>query len=57
LQRDFDKGNFRKKINGVKFLKQLDEAQTNVRHRPSALYKFDPKVFKTYKEKGFVFEF
>jgi 8-oxo-dGTP diphosphatase len=57
LQREFDKGNFRKKINGVKFLKQLDEAQTNVRHRPSALYKFDPKLFKAYKEKGFVFEF
>jgi len=57
LQREFDKGNFRKKINGVKFLKRLDESQQNVRHRPSVLYKFDPKSFQQYRAKGFVFDF
>jgi 8-oxo-dGTP diphosphatase len=57
LQREFDKGNFRKKINGLKFLKRLDESQQNVRHRPSSLYRFDAKLFKQYRDKGFVFEF
>jgi 8-oxo-dGTP diphosphatase len=57
LQREFDKGNFRKKINGLRFLRRLDEAQQNVRHRPSSLYKFDAKLYKQYKAKGFVFDF
>ncbi len=57
LQREFDKGNFRKKINGLKFLKRLDESQQNVRHRPSSLYRFDAKLFKQYRDKGFVLEF
>jgi 8-oxo-dGTP diphosphatase len=57
LDKKFDKGNFRKKINGLKFLKPLKESQQNVNHRPSALYKFDAKIYAKYKEKGFVFEF
>jgi len=57
LGREFDKGNFRKKINGLKFLKRLEESQRNVKHRPSALYKFDAKVYKQYREEGFVFDF
>jgi 8-oxo-dGTP diphosphatase len=57
LNRKFDKGNFRKKINGLKFLKPLKESQKNVSHRPSTLYKFDERIYSKYKEKGFVFEF
>ncbi len=57
LDKKFDKGNFRKKINGLKFLKPLKESQKNVRHRPSTLFSFDYKVFEKYREKGFVFEF
>jgi 8-oxo-dGTP diphosphatase len=57
LGRKFDKGNFRKKIQNVKFLKKLTETQQNVRHRPSLLYSFDAKTFEKYKDRGFVFDF
>jgi 8-oxo-dGTP diphosphatase len=57
LERKFDKGNFRKKISDLKFLKKLDETQQGVRHRPSLLYKFDHKLFKKYSDRGFVFDF
>jgi len=57
LNKKFDKGNFRKKINGLKFLKPLKESQKNVSHRPSMLFKFDSKIYAKYKSKGFVFDF
>jgi hypothetical protein len=57
LGRKFDKGNFRKKIQHVKFLKKLTETQQNVRHRPSQLYSFDAKLFEKYQDRGFVFDF
>ena len=57
LGRTFDKGNFRKKIQKVKFLKKLLETQQNVRHRPSQLYAFDAKLFEKYRDRGFVFDF
>jgi hypothetical protein len=57
LGRTFDKGNFRKKIQNVKFLKKLTETQQNVRHRPSQLYSFDAKLFEKYRDRGFVFDF
>lgn len=57
LDKKFDKGNFRKKIASYKFLKKLNESQTNVSHRPSLLYKFDEKKFQGMKDKGFSFDF
>ncbi|MFM7815146.1 MAG: NUDIX hydrolase [Flavobacteriales bacterium] len=57
LNRQFDKGNFRKKIANAKFLKRLEETQIGVRHRPSLLYAFDRKMFERYRDIGFVFEF
>jgi len=57
LDKKFDKGNFRKKNAGYKFLKKLNESQTNVSHRPSLLYKYDHKKFLSMKEKGFSFDF
>jgi len=55
--KQYDKGNFRKKVNGMSFLKRLDESQSNVRHRPSTLYKFDKKQFDEYRESGSLVEF
>lgn len=57
LGKSFDKGNFRKKVVKYKFLKQLDEAQKNVSHRPSLLYVFDAQKFAEMKLKGFSFDF
>jgi 8-oxo-dGTP diphosphatase len=57
LMKKYDKGNFRKKVSSMKFLKRLEESQINVRHRPSALYKFDHKTFLQYRESGNVVEF
>lgn len=57
LNREFDKGNFRKKIVKYKFLKKLEEAQTNVSHRPSLYYTFDENKFNEMKANGFSFDF
>jgi 8-oxo-dGTP diphosphatase len=57
LGKSFDKGNFRKRVVKYKFLKQLDEAQKNVSHRPSLLYVFDAQKFAEMKLKGFSFDF
>ncbi len=56
LNEKFDKGNFRKKILSMKLLKDLDEMQTNVSHRPARLYAFDPERYFELKQKGFSFE-
>jgi 8-oxo-dGTP diphosphatase len=57
LNKSLDKGNFRKKVQTMKFVKQLNETQTNVKHRPSALYGFDQKAFKEYRENDTPIEF
>ncbi|MDZ4752750.1 MAG: NUDIX domain-containing protein [Flavobacteriales bacterium] len=57
LEKEFDKGNFRKKLVQFKFLKKLTESQKNVSHRPSSLYSFDEKKFNKMTEKGFAFDF
>jgi 8-oxo-dGTP diphosphatase len=57
LDKNLDKGNFRKKVNTMKFVKALNEAQQNVKHRPSALYSFDAKAFKNYKDTDTTIEF
>lgn len=57
LDKEFDKGNFRKKLVNVKFLKKLDESQINVSHRPSLLYSIDEKKFQEMLTNGFSFDF
>lgn len=57
LDKKFDKGNFRKKLSKMKFLKQLKEVQQNVSHRPSLLYSFDKSKFDDMVSKGFVLDF
>jgi 8-oxo-dGTP diphosphatase len=51
-----DKGNFRKKVQSMKFIQRLDETQKEVNHRPSQLYRFDRKLFNAERKKGFSFE-
>jgi 8-oxo-dGTP diphosphatase len=57
LGKEFDKGNFRKKLSKFKFLKKLEEAQKNVSHRPSLLYRFDAVKFNEMKSHGFSIDF
>lgn len=57
LNRTFDKGNFRKKVQTMKFVRALNESQSNVKHRPPALYAFDAKAFREYREKDTPIEF
>lgn len=57
LDKQFDKGNFRKKLSKYKFLKPLNEVQQNVAHRPSLLYTFDEAKYKAMKNSGFSFDF
>jgi 8-oxo-dGTP diphosphatase len=40
LGRSLDKRNFRKKINSLDFVEELDKRQKDVTHRPAKLYKF-----------------
>jgi 8-oxo-dGTP diphosphatase len=56
LGRTFDKGNFRKKVQDVKYIQKLDEMQRNVNHRPSALYRFDEKKYNENSKKGFLMD-
>jgi 8-oxo-dGTP diphosphatase len=56
LNKKLDKGNFRKKVQEMKFVQRLNESQQNVKHRPSALYKFNEKKFIEQREKGFMFQ-
>lgn len=57
LEKEFDKGNFRKKIAKYKFLKPLNETQDSVAHRPSLLYTFDENIYLKMRENGFSFDF
>lgn len=56
LEKELDKGNFRKKAQELKFLVKLDEAQKNVKHRPSLLYKYDDKKYQDLKNKRNYFQ-
>ena len=53
---EFDVRNFTKKLLKMNLLKKLEEKQTGVAHRAANLYKFDKKVYKELKSKGFVFD-
>lgn len=56
LNIQLDKRNFRKKLAGMNLLLKLNEMQRGVPHRAATLYRFDKKVYKKLKEKGFNFE-
>lgn len=56
LEQRLDKRNFRKKILGMKLLVELDEVQSEVRHRAARLYQFDEQKYLQLKNKGFNFE-
>lgn len=56
LQVKLDRRNFRRKLNSLNLLIDLDEIQDNVSHRPAKLYSFDFKKYKKLmKEGGFSF--
>lgn len=48
-----DKRNFRRKFLKTELLIPLDEKQKNVAHKAARFYKFDSKLYKALKEKGF----
>lgn len=41
----FDRRNFRKKVLQMKYLVQLNEKQTDVKHKPGWLYRFDKDLY------------
>ena len=48
LDRKFDKGNFRKKLNEMPYLIETEIFQTDVSHRPARLFKYDRKTHEKY---------
>ena len=56
LDRPLDKRNFRKKIQMMGLLNQLDEVEKDVAHRAARLYRFDKKKYQRLTEQGFNFE-
>ena len=56
LETELEKRNFRKKIQGMNLLVDLDEYQEGVAHRPARLYRFDRKVYEQLHAEGFSFE-
>ncbi len=56
LDRPLDKRNFRKKIQMMGLLIQLDEVEKNVAHRAARLYRFDKKKYQRLTKQGFNFE-
>ena len=56
LEKEFDKRNFRKKINATKFLLDTGKIQSSVSHRPAKLFKFNKDKYLKLKNSGFSFE-
>lgn len=56
LDYPLDKRNFRKKILGMDILEELDEIETDVRHRAAKLYRFNQQKYNQKVKKGFIFE-
>ncbi|MGI9518020.1 MAG: NUDIX hydrolase [Pirellulaceae bacterium] len=56
LDRKLDKRNFRKKIQGMEILVELDEYESGVAHRAARLYRFDKSRYKALLKAGFNFE-
>jgi 8-oxo-dGTP diphosphatase len=56
LGRVLDKRNFRKKIQGMGILEELDEVEKGVAHRAARLYRFNKKEYGRMVKQGFHFE-
>ncbi len=56
LGRPIDRRNFRKKINSLNILDELDEKVSLGAGRPASLFKFNEKRYKQLKEEGIIFE-
>ena len=56
LEKEFDKRNFRKKINAMKLLLDTCKIQSSVSHRPAKLFKFNKDKYLKLKNSGFSFE-
>lgn len=56
LGRVLDKRNFRKKIQGMGILEELDEVEKDVAHRAARLYRFDKNEYGRMVKQGFHFE-
>lgn len=55
LNTTYDKRNFRRKINKMKYLIQLDELQTGVSHKPARFYAFDREIYEKCQTERFDF--
>ena len=55
LETELDKRNFRKKILSMNLLKDLEEMQVGVAHRPARLYQFDKDKYEKFVSEGFNF--
>ena len=55
LNTTYDKRNFRRKINKMKYLIKLDEMQTGVSHKPARFYSFDRKIYEKCQTERFDF--
>ncbi|MEA4984859.1 hypothetical protein SDC9_38819 [bioreactor metagenome] len=51
----YDKRNFRRKINKMPYLIQLDEIQTGVSHKPARYYSFDRDIYEKNRSERFDF--
>lgn len=56
LNKKFDKANFRKKILSMNLLKDTNQMQTQVSHRPARLFTFDHEAYQALLKQGFIFE-
>lgn len=52
---EYDKRNFRRKVNKMKYLIQLDEMQTGVSHKPARYYTFDRDIYEKCQTDRFDF--
>lgn len=52
LDMKLDKRNFRRKLNSLDLLVDLDETQEDVSHRPAKLYSFDMNTYQKRKQAG-----
>lgn len=51
----YDKRNYRRKINKMPYLIQLDEMQSGVSHKPARLYSFDKEIYENTRSERFDF--
>ena len=56
LGRPIDRRNFRKKINSLNILDELDEKISQGKGRPASLFRFNEKRYKQLRKEGIIFE-